>query len=139
MDTNVIIAVIAGIPSLAAAAFAYRSSVSATRAKSTSDSEVNRLASTKVDAEAFERSQVIYEKAMLAAEKEVGRLQGQVDRLNDQLDRLNDQLAREQDVSNTLRNHVRTLQSQVSSMEVTVSSLRHQVTRKGPENSHTTA
>ena len=131
MDTTLLAGVLTGIPSLAAAAFAYRSSVAATRAKSDSDAEVNRLASTKIDAEAYERSQAIYEKAMTAAEKEVNRLQGQVDRLQSQLERVNDQLAREQDVSNTLRNHVRTLQTQVQAMEQTVTSLRTQFSPAG--------
>jgi len=124
MDSTLTAALIAGVPSIAAAVFTYRASVTATRAKASADSEVNRLAATKVDAEAYERSQAIYEKAMASAEKEVTRLQGQVDRLQAQLERVNDQLAREQDVSNTLRNHVRTLQTQVQQMEQTVTSLR---------------
>ncbi len=133
MDASLIAGLLTGIPSIAAAAFAYRSSISATKAKSEADAEVNRLAATKIDAEAYERSQAIYEKAMTAAEKEVTRLQGQVDRLAGQLERVNDQLAREQDVSNTLRNHVRTLQTQVQAMEQTVGALRTQIT---PSSGH---
>ncbi len=127
MDTSILVALVAGVPSVAAALFAYRSSAQATRAKAETDAEVNRIAATKVDAEAFERSQALYEKVLAAAEKEVGRLQSQVDRLHDQLDRVNDQLAREQDVSNTLRNHVRTLQAQVTTMEQTLTALRIQI------------
>lgn len=127
MDASLLVAGVTGIPSIAAAVFAYRSSASATRAKAEADFQVNQIAAGKVDAEAFERSQTFYEKVMAAAEKELGRLQGQVDRLHDQLERVNDQLAREQDVSNTLRNHVRTLQSQVSAMEQTVTGLRVQM------------
>ncbi len=131
MDATLITAGVAAVPSMAAALFAYRSSMVATKAKADADAEVARLAQTKVDAEAFERSQSFYEKVMASAEKELARLQSQVDRLHDQLVRVNDQLAKEQDVSNALRNHVRTLQVQVTSMEETLGALR---TQFGPRN-----
>ncbi len=121
MDTTTIVtAVVAGIPSFFAAVFAYRTSAHA-----------NRISETKVDGEAYERSQQFYEKVMAGAERELARLQAQVDRLNDQLERVNNQLALEQDVSNTLRNHLRALQTQVTAMESTVLSLRSGFNRGG--------
>lgn len=112
-NTIVITTVLAGLPSIAAALFAYRTSTQA-----------NKISATKVDGEAYERSQQFYEKVMAGAERELTRLQVQVDRLNQQLERVNSQLALEQDVSNTLRNHLRALQTQVTSMEQTVATLR---------------
>lgn len=128
MDTSsIVLAMVAGIPSIAAAFFAYRTSAKATAAKEKADEDVNRLGAMKLDAEAFDRSQQFYDKVIAAAEKEVDRLQGQIDRLHTQLERVNDQLAREQDVSNTLRNHLRTVQQQVTTMEQTVNVLRSQI------------
>lgn len=121
--TTVIAAAVGGVPAIAAAWFAYRASV---HANATTE-ESNRIASTKVDAEAYERSQVFYEKLLAEAERHLDRLRGQVDRLQDQLDRVNTQLASEQDVSNTLRNQVRSLFTQVNSMEGTLIEMRRQM------------
>lgn len=117
MDTIAIITpLLASIPAIGAAFFAYRSSSKATKVEQ-----------TKVDGIVFERSQQFYEKVMASADKEVTRLQTQVDRLHDQLGRVNDQLAKEQDVSNALRNHLRTMQGQVTVMETTLDALRSQI------------
>lgn len=120
MDPAITIALVAGVPSVVAAAFAYRSSARA-----------NKISETKVDAEAYDRSQLFYEKLLAEAEKHLERLRSQVERLNDQLDRVNNQLAQEQDTSNALRNHVRTLQLQVNSLEATVNELRIQLNGRG--------
>jgi chromosome segregation ATPase len=134
MDTSaIVLAVVAGVPSILAAAFAYRTSNQATKAKVKADEDVNKLSTLKLDAEAFDRSQAFYDKVINAAEKEVDRLQGQIDRLHAQLERVNDQLAREQDVSNTLRNHLRTVQQQVVNMESTVNLLRAQFGPRDPD------
>lgn len=126
MDSNlttVVAAATGGIPAVIAAIFAYKSSIRANAVTA----ETNRLASTKVDAEAYERSQKFYESLLAEAEKHLERLRTQTDRLNDQVDRLNAQLANEQDVSNVLRNQVRGLTTQIGSMEVTLNELRIQV------------
>lgn len=105
-STGIVVAVIAGVPAIASALFAFRAS-----------SQANKVGEKKVDAEAFERSQTIYDKI-------VDRLQSQVDQLQGQLSRTGVQLASEQDVSFTLRNQVRTLQQQVESLSRTVADLR---------------
>ena len=110
MDANALtIAIIAALPGLAAAAFAYRASAQA-----------NRTADRKVDAEAYERSQAIYEKTLSQADQ-------QIDRLRQQVERLNEQLASEQDLSNSLRNQVRSLQTSVATLETTLTNLRSQL------------
>lgn len=114
MDTTIAAAFIAGVSSIVAAVFAYRASGQANRYTSEAAAEVNRIASTKVDGEAYERSQQFYEKLLVAAEKEVSRLQQQVDRLREELDRVNFSMAAEVTVSDTLRSQVRELQQQVS-------------------------
>src|SRR5215210_3657529 len=117
MDVGTLIAAgIGGVPAIVAATFAFRSSVRATKATEAA----NNLAATKVDAEAYERSQAFYEKTLTEAEK-------QIDRLRSQIDRLTTQLAQEQDVSNVLRNQVRTLATQIGSLEATLNSLRVQL------------
>lgn len=128
MDVTVVIAAgIGGLPAILAAFFAYKSSI---RAAKTTE-EANRLAGTKVDAEAYERSQRFYESLLGEAEKHIDRLRSHTDRLNDQVDRLNTQLASEQDVSNALRNHVRALTSQISAMEAILNELRAEVHKPG--------
>lgn len=122
-STTVLAAGIGGIPAIAAAWFAYRASMRA----SETTSETNRIAATKVDAEAYTRSQQFYEKLLSEADKHLERLRREVDRVNDQLERVNSQLAQEQDVSNSLRNQIRALTTQVGSMETALSSLRLQV------------
>jgi chromosome segregation ATPase len=124
--TTIIAAAIGGIPALLAAFFAYKSS---TRA-ATITNEANRLAATKVDADAYERSQRFYESLLNEAEKHIDRLRAQTERLNDQVDKLNNQLANEQDVSNVLRNQVRALTTQVGSMDSTLNDLRNELSRR---------
>lgn len=125
--TTIVAAAVGGAPALVAAWFAYRASARANEQAAAQAEETNRIAATKVDAEAYERSQLFYEKLLGEADKHLERLRTQVDRLQDQLDRVNTQLANEQDVSNTLRNQVRILTTQVGSMEATVQILRVQM------------
>ena len=120
---TIVTAAVAGLPSVLAALFAYRSSSQANRV----NAEAQRINERKVDAEAYDRSQAFYEKLLSEADRAVDRLRSQVDRLQEQLDRTNNQLSNEQDVSNALRNHVRSLQAQVNGMEVTVATLREQL------------
>lgn len=124
MDATTITAVaIGGIPAIVAAFFAYRASLRAARVTE----EANRIASTKVDAEAYERSQKFYESLTTEAEKHIDRLRGQIDRLNDQVDRLNTQLATEKEISRAAREQVRALTSQINLMERTVNDLRQEL------------
>ncbi len=109
MDGATTAAILSAVAALGAAFLTYRAS-----------SQANRINSTKVDAEAYDRAQVLWEKALAQAES-------QTDRLRSQVDRLSDQLATEQDVSNNLRNQVRTLQQTVTSMEQSLSALRLQI------------
>lgn len=123
MDPTLVAAGIGGVPAIVAAWFAYRSSV---RANQSTD-EANRIARTKVDAEAYERSQAFYEKLLGEADKHLDRLRAQVDLLSDQLNRVNQQLVSEQEVSATLRGQVRVLGAQVATMEGTIAEVRRQV------------
>lgn len=121
IDSSTITAALSGgVPAILAAYFAYRSSMRA----AASTEEANRLASTKVDAEAYERSQRFYESLVAEAEKHIDRLRLQIDKLNEQVDRLLAQVATEQDVSNVLRNQVRALTTQIGNMETTLNELR---------------
>lgn len=126
MDNTILAAAIGGIPAILAALFAYRSS---TRAARITD-DANRLASTKVDADAYERSQRFYESLLHEAEKHIDRLRSQIEILNGQVDRLNSQLVTERDVSNSLRNQVKALTTQVSSMDATLKELRAELSRR---------
>lgn len=116
MDTNVIIALVAGLASVAGAFVAYRAS-----------SQANLVNKQKVDSEAFDRSQQMYERMLSTQDKELTRLQGQVDRLNSHLDRTNEAVAREKDISETLRALVIALQRQVGVMEETIANMRAQL------------
>jgi peptidoglycan hydrolase CwlO-like protein len=116
LDSTVIIGFISMVGAMFSAYLAYRAS-----------SQANRTQDKKVDAEAFDRSQVFYEKLLAEADKAVERLRVQIERLQDQLDRVNTQLSQEQDVSSLLRTHVRALQQQVNSMESTLGMLRTQL------------
>lgn len=82
--------------------------------------QANTINSRKVDLEAFERSQTIYEKT-------IARLEAQGDRLVEQVEKVNNRLAVEQDISNTLRDQLRTLRTQVDDLNVTVNTLRTQL------------
>jgi predicted RNase H-like nuclease (RuvC/YqgF family) len=105
---TIITSLIAGIPAVAAAVFAFRASGRATAVEK-----------DKVDAAAYERSQGIYERALTAAQREVDRLQTQVDRLTAQL-------TKEEYVANGLRNQLRAVQQRMSVLEHTVWELGQQ-------------
>jgi peptidoglycan hydrolase CwlO-like protein len=129
-SSPILLAVIAGIPSVIAALFAYRSSMHANKATE----DANRLAVSKVEGEAFERSQAFYDRLLANAEKELVRLQAQVDRLNQQLDKTNAELAQEKHVAQGLRVHVATMQAQVVTMETSLESLRAQIQNRPTDN-----
>jgi peptidoglycan hydrolase CwlO-like protein len=126
-STTVVVAAIGGIPAIIAAAFAYRSSVRAASTTEQANVRAEALAATKVDAEAYERSQHFYEKLLAESDKHLDRLRQQVDSLNAQVDRVNARLAQEQDVSSVLREQVRALTTQVSSMGTTLAVLHDQM------------
>lgn len=109
MDPTVGAALAAAAAAIVGAAFTYRSAKSA-----------NRIDARKVDLEAFERSQVIYEKT-------IDRLQAQADRLSAQVEAVNNRLAQEQDTTNVLRDQIRTLRVQVDDLNSTVHTLRTQL------------
>lgn len=116
MDASIITAGIAAVAAVAGAGFAYRASAQA-----------NRITDKKVDAEAFERSRQIYEKALADADKQLDRLRAQQDRMVDQLTKVNEQLAKEQDLSSTLRAQIRALEIQMETMQEIVATLRAQL------------
>ena len=118
IEPTVIIASISSLAAIAGGYFSFRAS-----------SQANRTAARKVDLEAFERSQTIYEKT-------IDRLQGQTDRLGAQVDAVNSRLAQEMDVSNALRDQIRTLRGQVDDLNATVANLRAEVGRPAPRPSH---
>lgn len=127
MDASTIAAALSGgVPAITAAYFAYRSSIRAAAVSA----EANHIAASKVDAEAYERSQRFYESLVTEAEKHIDRLRGQTDKLNEQVDRLYAQIATEQDVSNVLRNQIRALTTQISTMEITLNELRLGISTK---------
>lgn len=115
-STQVIVAAIAGIPAVAAAIFAYRSSAQATKA-----------GEKKVDAEVFERTQALYEKAITGAEREIDRLQRSQEQMASQIERMNTQLVSELDTSTRLRVQLSSLQAQVQTMDGIIQSLRAQI------------
>ncbi len=116
MDTNVLIAIIAGGAATVGAYFSFRTS-----------KQANAVSKRKVDSEAYDRSQQMYERMLNTQDKELNRLQGQVDRLNRELEQTNHALAQEKDVSSTLRHHVNTLQRQVNIMDETITNMRVQL------------
>lgn len=133
MDATTIIAgAVGGFPAILAAYFAYKASV---RASDITEQQ-NRITVTKVDAEAYERSQKFYEAMLAEAEKTMDRLRVQIDRLNDQVDHLNTQLASEQDVSNVLRNQIRALTTQISYLEQTLNELQSGMARAADAIAH---
>lgn len=68
---------IGGVPAIVAAYFSYRAS---THANATT-AETNRIAATKVDAEAYERGQRFYKDALEQAERQIVRLREENDEL----------------------------------------------------------
>jgi len=125
-STQIIVAAIAGVPAVAAAVFAYRSSAQATRA-----------GEKKVDAEVFERTQVLYERAIAGAEREIERLQRSQEQMASQIERMNAQIVNELDNSTRLRVQLSSLQAQVQTMDGIISALRTQLSvlsEKHPES-----
>lgn len=117
MDTTpILVASVAGLPAIVAAVFAYRSSAQA-----------NRASEKKVDAEVFERTQALYEKAIIGAEREIERLQQSQERMAAQVERMQSQLTNEQDTAHRLRGQLAALQAQVQTMEGIISALRSQI------------
>lgn len=113
MDTSIIVAVVAGVPAVSAAAFAYRASTSASRVTM----EANAIAKSKVDGEVFERSQAFYEKLVSGAEREQTRLQEQISRLREQIEKNGVAFEVEQNINHDLRVQIRDLQFKVSGFE----------------------
>jgi septal ring factor EnvC (AmiA/AmiB activator) len=128
VDPTIVAAVVGGVPAIVAAWFAYRASSNA----NAQTEETNRIAATKVDAEAYSRSQAFYEKLLTEADKHIDRLRSQVERLNDELDRVGAQAAQERDVANALRDQVRSLTRQVGAMEGTLAEMRRQMNEGRP-------
>lgn len=74
MGTANIAAVIGGVAAVIAAFLTYRSS-----------SQANRISAAKVDSEAYDRAQAIWERALTHSEREIETLRKHVERLEAQL------------------------------------------------------
>lgn len=70
LNVDTLSVAIGGVPAIVAAYFSYRAS---TRANAQT-AETNRIAATKVDAEAYERGQRFYREALEQAERQIDRL-----------------------------------------------------------------
>lgn len=102
MDTtSIVVAAVAGVPSVTAAVFAYRSSASANRATQ----QANDIARAKVDAEAYERGKNLWEGMVEQARKELARQQEQINRQQEQIAEL-------QESNDTMRRQLRELKQQ---------------------------
>lgn len=120
---QIVIAAIAIVPTSVAGWWAYRSSMAANRATV----QMNRSNEKKVDAEVFERTQGLYDRAVAAARQEIDRLQAQQERFVAQLDRMTVELWAERETSGKLRGQVAQLQGQVATFEYTIAALRRQI------------
>lgn len=120
---QVTVAAIAIVPTLLAAWFTWRTSVSANKTALAA----NRTNDKKVDAEVFERTQGLYDRAVAAARQEIDRLQAQQERFVTQLDRMTVELWAERETSGKLRAQVAQLQGQVELLGETIASLRRQI------------
>ena len=113
MSEPIIITLIAALPGLCAAYFAYKQSTKA--AEATSKNQV-----LKVEAGAYERARKLYEDG--------------IRQLEEQVQRLRQQLTDERDVSDKMRNRI-------NAMEETIAMLRRQLINAGvelaPEPEHT--
>jgi chromosome segregation ATPase len=127
---TLIIAVVAIVPTSLAAFLSWRSSVRANRA-----TELATVANArKVDAEVFEKTQGLYDRAVQAAQREIDRLQTQQEKVVTQLESVvtqfeavREQLFEERGTSALLRGQVSLLQMQVGSMSEMIATLRHQI------------
>lgn len=105
-DTSTIAGIISGVTALAAALLAYRSSKAA-----------NDLSSRKVDQEAFDRSQAMYERLL-------DRMQAQLDRVNDDLDTATKELAEKRASELAMLAQMGALKRRVGELEQTLASIR---------------
>lgn len=83
-STPIVVAAVAGVPSVTAAVFAWRSSASANRATQ----EANTIAKAKVDAEAYERGKAFYDSLVNTQQAQIDRQQRQIDDLTEQNENL---------------------------------------------------
>lgn len=113
MDTPTLAAVIAGIVAIISAALTYRAS-----------SQANRVNSTKVDAEAYDRAQNIYKSGLAEYERQMGLMREQVDRLERQVQE-------EREVTEKLRRYVRELRETIARMERHIAVMRRKLQAAG--------
>jgi predicted RNase H-like nuclease (RuvC/YqgF family) len=99
MGTGNVAAIVAGIAAIIGAILTYRAG-----------SQANRISATKVDSEAYDRAQVIWEKALTHSDREI-------DQLRKYVERLEEQLFRERESSDELRRVVARLKDTVARME----------------------
>lgn len=113
MGTGNVAAIVAGIAAIIGAILTYRAS-----------SQSNRISATKVDNEAYDRAQVIWDKALAHSDREIGKLREYVERLETELRRSGE--ANEQ-----LRQTVSALKETVARMERQNALLRHLLRQAG--------
>jgi chromosome segregation ATPase len=120
---TLVIALVAIVPTSLAAFLSWRSSVRANRA-----TELATVANArKVDAEVFEKTQGLYDRAVQTAQREIDRLQQQQEKVVTQFEAVREQLFTERETSALLRGEVSVLQMQVGSMTEMIATLRHQI------------
>ncbi len=118
-----VLGLVAIVPTLAAAWFTYRSSSRANDATEVAA----RAGERKVDAEVFEKTQGLYDRAIDAARREIDRLQDQQEKAVDRVESIRDQLEAERSTSAALRGQVTALQVQVNLMSKTIEALSRQL------------
>lgn len=99
MDIPTVTAIGAIVVAVVSAILTYRSS-----------SQANRTAEQKVDAEAYDRAQGIWERALDQSDK-------QIERLRQQVERLERQVQAQAELETLLRDQIRELKATVSRME----------------------
>jgi predicted RNase H-like nuclease (RuvC/YqgF family) len=121
VKTEILVAIVAGVPTIAVSVIAWvgsRQAQKATLAAAEREAERDVAADkAKVEAQAYERARISYQKIVADLEHQVERYQKTMDRLQAQVDRVMDQLAKEQDVSNTLRLRIAQMQDQIAAMQ----------------------
>lgn len=113
MDTATITAVAAAVVAIVSGALTYRASAQA-----------NRISAVKVDAEAYDRAQKIYQGGLEESERQVAALRAQIERLEIQM-------SREREISERYRQQIRGLKNTVTRMERHIAIMRAKLQELG--------
>lgn len=120
MDIATSAAVVSGLVAVVGAVLTYRASAQA-----------NKISDKKVDAEAYDRAQGLYEKTLAQAERQLDQAEKQIGQLRETVNRLEVQVRDERDVSDRLRVEVSKLRRIVDTMERHMARMRAQMRAAG--------